>query len=242
MSQNFLDVSNKLSGSWIFSGVSQKAYVLSNQEFQASICRRNTFVNKDIPQHSEHIQNDDKSDYFCACSGLLKHIDPYGYHLTSCKVGRGAIRLHNYVAQVLILFLRALGLSVAYEPTNIFAEVRRLDGQGLDHRRPDILVHNPYGGGRQVIIEVALTATSGQTRTSHYDTNRPLRVRYDQKIQKYANAAQAIGYRLIPCVLFVFFMIFIQTSDLSAPMPLEIGFLIHETPSRRHKTEERKKR
>ena len=93
-----------------------------------------------------------------------------------------------------------------------------------------------------MIIEVALTATSGQTRTSHYDTNRPLRVRYDQKIQKYANVAQAIGYRLIPCVLFVFFMIFIQTSDLSAPMPLEIGFLIHETPSRRHKTEERKKR
>ena len=102
---------------------------------------------------------------------------------------------------MLVLFLRALGLSVAYEPTNIFAEVRRLDDQGLDHRRPDILVHNPYGGGRQVIIEVALTATSGQTRTSHYDTNRPLRVRYDQKIQKCANAAQAIGYRLIPCVL-----------------------------------------
>ena len=36
----------------------------------------------------------------------------------------------------------------------------------LDHRRPDILVHNPYGGGRQVIIEVALTATTGQTRTN----------------------------------------------------------------------------
>ena len=54
---------------------------------------------------------------------LSKHIDPYGYHLTSCKVGGGAIRLHNYVAQVLVMFLRALGLSVAYEPTNIFAEV-----------------------------------------------------------------------------------------------------------------------
>ena len=51
--------------------------------------------------------------------------------------------------------------------------------------------------GRQVIIEVALTATDGQTRTSHYDTNRPLRARYDQKTQKYANAAQALGYRLI---------------------------------------------
>ena len=52
-----------------------------------------------------------------------------------------------------------------------------------------------------MIIEVALTATDGQTRTGHYDTNRPLRARYDQKIQKYINAAQAIGYRLIPCVL-----------------------------------------
>ena len=79
---------------------------------------------------------------------------------------------------VLLLFLRALGISVAYEPTSIFAEVRRLDGQGLGHRRPDILVHNPYGGGRPVIIEVALTATDGQTRTSHYDTNRPLRAKY----------------------------------------------------------------
>ena len=145
--QNFLDVSNKLSGSWIFSGASQKAYILSNQEFQASMCRRNTFVNKDIPQHTVHIQSDDKSDYHCSCSGPSKPIDPYGYHLTSCKVGGGAIRLHNYVAQVLVLFLRALGLSVAYEPTNIFAEMRRLDGQGLDHRRPDILVHNPTAAG-----------------------------------------------------------------------------------------------
>ena len=52
-----------------------------------------------------------------------------------------------------------------------------------------------------MIIEVAVTATNGQTRTSHYDTKRPLKARYDQKIQKYANAAQAIGCRLIPCVL-----------------------------------------
>ena len=80
-------------------------------------------------------------------------------------------------------------------------ELRPPDGQGLDYRRPDILVHNPYGGGRKVIIEVAVTATNGQTRTSHYDTNRPLKARYDQKIQKYTNAAQALGYRLIPCVM-----------------------------------------
>ena len=66
----------------------------------------------------------------------------------SYKIGGGAIRLHNYVAQVLVLFLRALGLSVAYEPTNIFAEIRRPNGQGLDHRRPDILVHNPLSEPR----------------------------------------------------------------------------------------------
>ena len=47
-------------------------------------------------------------------------------------------------------------------------------GQILSNHYVAILVHNPYGGGRQVIIEVALTATDGQTRTSHYDTNRPL--------------------------------------------------------------------
>ena len=46
-----------------------------------------------------------------------------------------------------------------------------------------------------------MTATNGQTRRSHYDTSRPLKIRYDQKIQKYANAAHAVGCRLIPCVL-----------------------------------------
>ena len=96
------------------------------------MCRRNTFVNKDIPQYSLHIQSDDKGNYLCSCSGPSKPIDRSGCHLTSCKIGGGAIRLHNYVAQALVLFLRALGLSVAYEQTNIFAEIRRPNGQGLD--------------------------------------------------------------------------------------------------------------
>ena len=39
----------------------------------------------------------------------------------------------------------------------IFAEIRRPNGQGLDHRRLDILFHNRYEGGRRMIIEVALT-------------------------------------------------------------------------------------
>ena len=46
---------------------------------------------------------------------------------------------------------------------------------------------------------MALTATDGQTRTSHHDACRPLRIRYEQKLEKYSNAAQTLGYRLIPC-------------------------------------------
>ena len=68
--------------------------------------------NKDIPQYSAHIQSADKSDYLCSCSGLSKAIDPYGYHLTSCKVGGGAIRLLNYVAQVLVFVALVLVFNI----------------------------------------------------------------------------------------------------------------------------------
>ena len=81
-------------------------------------------MNKDIPQYSLHIQSDDKGNYLCSCSGPSKPIDRSGCHLTSCKIGGGAIRLHNYVAQALVLFF----LYVAYEQTNIFAEIRRPNG------------------------------------------------------------------------------------------------------------------
>ena len=47
----------------------------------------------------------------------------YCYCLISIVQYKYINRLHNYVAQVLVLLLRALGLSVAYEPTSIFAEV-----------------------------------------------------------------------------------------------------------------------
>ena len=86
--RNFLDVRIKLLGRWIFSGVSQQAYILTNQEFQASMRRRDAFVNKDIPQYSEYTKSEDKSNYLCSCSDPSKPIDPYGYHLllTSCKL------------------------------------------------------------------------------------------------------------------------------------------------------------
>ena len=47
-----------------------------------------------------------------------------------------------------------------------------------------------------MIIEVALTATNRQTRASHHDARRPLRVKYEQKLQKYSDVAQTLGYRL----------------------------------------------
>ena len=51
-----------------------------------------------------------------------------------------------------------------------------------------------------MLIEVVLTATDGQTITSHHDTYCPLRIRWEQNLQKYSNAAQTLGYRLVPCI------------------------------------------
>ena len=63
----------------------------------------------------------------------------------------------------------------------IFAD---LDGSG-NSQRPDILLRNPRGFGRQVIIDVAITGIDGQSRTSDEHTDRPLQVRHEQKKAKY---------------------------------------------------------
>ena len=63
--------------------------------------------------------------------------------LTSCKVEGGAIRLHSYVAQVLVPFLRALGLSITHAPTNIFAEIRHPNGQGQARNKDVISIVSP---------------------------------------------------------------------------------------------------
>ena len=49
-------------------------------------------------------------------------------------------------------------------------------------QRPDILLGNPRGFGRQVILDVAVTAVDGQSRTSDDAADRPLNARYDQKL------------------------------------------------------------
>ena len=50
-----------------------------------------------------------------------------------------------------------------------------------DNRRPDIIIHNPYGGGPQIIVDVADTGVSGQARRSDLDVDQPLQYRFNQK-------------------------------------------------------------
>jgi len=60
-----------------------------------------------------------------------------------------------------VSLLRSLGLSVTLEPMNLFS-----DFEPDDNRRPDILIRNPYGGGKQIILDVSVTGINGTTRTN----------------------------------------------------------------------------
>ena len=57
------------------------------------------------------------------------------------------------------------------------------------NQRPDIFLRNPRGLGRQVIIDVAVTGVNGQSRATDEAVERPLQVRYDQKVAKYGPVA-----------------------------------------------------
>ena len=51
-----------------------------------------------------------------------------------------------------------------------------------DNRRPDILIRNPYGGGRQIIIDVAVTGIDGTARTNNNKPDQVVIARRKQKI------------------------------------------------------------
>ena len=72
--------------------------------------------------------------------------------MTGCKIGGNAIRLHDNLVHTLVALLRSLGLSVVLEPMHMFSDIE-LD----DNCRPDILIRNPYGGGKEIIVDVAVT-------------------------------------------------------------------------------------
>ena len=52
--------------------------------------------------------------------------------------------LHDNIVHTMVTLFRSLGLSIALEPMNHFS-----DFEPDDNRRPDILIRNPYGGGKQ---------------------------------------------------------------------------------------------
>ena len=69
---------------------------------------------------------------------------------------------------------------------NLFNDV----AEDACNQRPDIFLRNPRGLGRQVIIDVAVTGVDGQSRASDEAVERPLQVRYDQKMAKYGRVAE----------------------------------------------------
>ena len=122
-------------------------------------------------------------------------IDRFGYHITGCKKDGNAIRLHDNVVHIVVTLFRSIGLSVALEPMGLFS-----DFEPDDNRRPDILIRNPYGGGRQIIIDVAVTGIDGTARTNNNKPNQPIIARRKQKTRKYGPTADANHLYLCPAV------------------------------------------
>ena len=72
--------------------------------------------------------------------------------------------------------------------------------EDASNKGPDIFPRNPRGLGRQVIIDVAVPGVDGQSRASNEATERPLQIRYDQKMAKYGRVAEQNNLRFIPAV------------------------------------------
>ena len=99
--------------------------------------------------------------------------------MTGCKIGGNAIRLHDNVVHTLVALFRSLGFSVVLEPMHMFSDL-----EADDNRRPDILIRNPYGGGRQIIIDAAVTGFDGSTRTNNNKPEQAVIARRKQKKTK----------------------------------------------------------
>jgi len=119
----------------------------------------------------------------------------HGYHFTGCKKEGNAIRLHDNVVHTLVALFRLIGLSVALEPMHMFSDL-----EPDDNRRPDILIRNPYGGGRQIIIDAAVTGFDGSTRTNDNKPDQPIIAREKQKIRKYGTVAEANQLHFCPAI------------------------------------------
>ena len=111
----------------------------------------------------------------CTCN-QNNGFDPYGYHWMACTVLGLALIMHHNMTHLLVTLFRSLGLVVRLEPLHLFENI-----QDEDNRRPDILISNPYGGGQQIILDVAVAGVTGQSRRSDSGTDQPLEYRFSQK-------------------------------------------------------------
>ena len=93
--------------------------------------------------------------------------------------------MHDEVVAVVAWLFRSLRLDAIVEPTSLFDH----NLGDVSNQRPDIHIRNPRKSGKQVIIDVALTGVDGQSWTSDEAVERPLQVRYDQKMAKYGQVA-----------------------------------------------------
>ena len=93
--------------------------------------------------------------------------------------------LHNSVQHSFAWLFRTSGVSICLEPLGIFNDI-----YPDDNRRPDILLRNPYGGGRQATLDVAVTGIDGSDRNVGDDPDQPMMKRAKQKIAKYRNSAE----------------------------------------------------
>ena len=94
------------------------------------------------------------------------------------------------------MLFRALHLDAIVEPMRSFSDA----DEDASNQRPDIFIRNPRGLGRQVIIDVAVTGVDGQSRSSDEVTERPLQIRYDQKMAKCGRVAEQSNFRFVPAV------------------------------------------
>ena len=206
--RNWISTINENSGAWLSMGLSPKLFQMSNNEFVSALCRRNTVEDPMVPKQATITSREESNCFSCRCDGGTrpKSIDPFGYHLVGCKTGANAIRLHDEVVSLLARLFRCLRVDAIVEPIRIFADL----SEGGNNQRPDILLRNPRGFGRQVIIDVAITGIDGQSRTSDDFPDRPLRVRHEQKKAKYGPTADRYNLQFVPAI-------FSHTGQIHAP-------------------------
>ena len=102
--------------------------------------------------------------------------------------------MHDEVVAAVARLFKSLRLDAIVEPTRLFDH----NSGEVSNQRPDISLRSPRGLGEQVIVDVALTGIGGQFRTSDEAVQRPLQVRYDQKMAKYGQVAERSSLRFTP--------------------------------------------